>query len=51
MMSFYNVLNNSKFGNSVDRIYLTELEIKDTKETETSASFIELHLEIDSKDG
>jgi len=41
-------LNNSRFGDFVDRIYPIELEIKDTTDTDTSASYINLHLEIDS---
>ena len=40
--------NNSKFGGYVNLIYPTELEIKDTTETERSASYLDLHLEIDS---
>ena len=39
-------LNNSRFGDFVDRIYHIELEIKDT--TDRSASYLHLHLEIDS---
>ena len=42
-------LNNSKFGNFVDRVYLIELEIKDTTDTVRSASYLDLHLEIESK--
>ena len=42
-------LNNSRFGDFVDRIYPIELEIKDTTDTDTSASYLDLHLEIDSK--
>ena len=42
-------LNNSRFGDFVDRIYPIELEIKDTTDTDRSASYLELHLEIDSK--
>ena len=42
-------LNNARFGDFVDHIYLTELEIKDTADTDRSASFIDLHLEIDSE--
>jgi hypothetical protein len=42
-------LNNSRFGDFVDRIYLIELEIKDTTHTYTSASYLDLHLEIDSE--
>ena len=41
-------LNNSKFGDFVDRIFPIELEIKDTSDTDRSASYLELHLEIDS---
>ena len=43
------LLNNSKFGYFVDRIYSIDLEIKDTTETERSASYLDLKLEIDSK--
>ena len=42
-------LNNSKFVDFVDRIYPIELEIKDTTDTDRSASFLNLHLEIDSE--
>jgi len=42
-------LNNSKFGEFVDRIYPIELEIKDTTHTARSASYLDLHLEIDSE--
>ena len=38
-----------KFGDCVDSIYPIELEIKVTKETESSVSCHELHLEINSK--
>ena len=38
-------LNNSRFGDFVDRIYPIELEIKDTTDTDRSASYIDLHLE------
>ena len=37
-----------RFGDFVDRIYLIELEIKDTTDTDRSASYLDLHLEIDS---
>jgi hypothetical protein len=40
-------LNNSRFGDFVDRIYPIELEIKDTTDTDRSASYIDLHLQID----
>jgi hypothetical protein len=42
-------LNNSRFGNFVDRIYPIELEIKDTTDTDRSASYLDLHPEIDSE--
>ena len=42
-------LNNSRFGDFVDRIYPIELEIKDTTDTDRSASYLDIHLEIDSK--
>jgi hypothetical protein len=42
-------LNNSRFGDIADRIYPIELEIKDTTDTDTSASYLDLHLEIDSE--
>ena len=42
-------LNNSRFGYCVDRIYLIELEIKDTTDTDRSASYLELHLDIDNE--
>jgi hypothetical protein len=40
-------LNNSRFGDFVDRIYPIELEIKDTTDTDRSASYLDLHLKID----
>ena len=42
-------LNNSWFGDFVDRIYPIEFDIKDTTDTNMSASYIDLHLEIDSE--
>jgi hypothetical protein len=42
-------LNNSRFGDFVDRIYPIELEIKDNADTGRSASYLDLHLEIDSE--
>jgi hypothetical protein len=41
-------LNNSRRGDFADRIYPIELEIKDITDTDTCASYIDLHLEIDS---
>ena len=40
-------LNNSRFGDFVDRIYPIEFEIEDTTDTDRSASYLDLHLEID----
>jgi hypothetical protein len=42
-------INNSKFGDFIDRIYPIELEITDTTDTVISASYLDLHLEIDSE--
>ena len=42
-------LNDSRFGDFVDRIYSIEIEIKDTSDTNRSASYLDLHLEIDSE--
>ena len=42
-------LNKSKFGDYVERIYPIELEIKDTTDTVKSASYLDLHLEIDNE--
>jgi hypothetical protein len=42
-------LNNSRLGDFVDRIYIVELEIKDTTDTDRYASYLDLHLEIDSE--
>jgi hypothetical protein len=42
-------INNSKFGDFIDRIYPIALEITDTTDTVISASYLDLHLEIDSE--
>ena len=42
-------LNKSGFGDFVDGIYPIELEIKDTTNTDRSASYLDLHLEIGSE--
>jgi hypothetical protein len=39
----------ARFGDFVDRIYPIELEIKDTTDTDRSASYLDLLLEIDSE--
>jgi hypothetical protein len=41
-------LNISRFGDFVDCIYPIELEIRDTTDTDRSASYLDPHLEIDS---
>jgi hypothetical protein len=35
-------LNNSRFGDYLHRIYLNELEVKDTNDTQKYASYLEL---------
>ena len=42
-------LSTNKFHDFVDRIYSIELEIKDCKDTENSASYLHLHLDMDSE--
>jgi hypothetical protein len=42
-------LDNSRFGDFFARIYHTELEIKDVTDTDMSASYINMHFEIDSE--
>jgi hypothetical protein len=42
-------LNNFMFGDFVDRIYPIDLEINDTTDTDSSASYLDLHLEIDNE--
>jgi hypothetical protein len=41
-------LNNSRFGDYLHHIYPNELEVKDTTDTQTRASYFDLHLEIDN---
>ena len=40
------LLNNSKFGDYVDRIFPIELEIMDITGTDRTASYFDLHIEI-----
>jgi len=40
-------LNNSRFGDFVDRIYPIGFETKDITDTDRSVSYIDIHLEID----
>ena len=44
-------LNNSTFDDFVDYIYSIELEIKNTTDTDMFASYLDLHLEINSEGG
>ena len=48
-MTFVHSPNNSKFGEHVDHIYLIEFGINDITDTAKSASYFNLHLEIDSE--
>ena len=43
------LLNNYRLGDFVHRIYPIELEIKDTTDTDRSASYLDIHFEIDSE--
>ena len=43
-------LNNSRFGDFVDRIYPIELEINDTTDTDMSDLCLDLHLKFDSEE-
>ena len=42
-------LNDSGFGDFIDRIYPIELEITDTTDTDRSVSYLDLHTEIDNE--
>jgi len=42
--------NHSRFGNYVDRVLPIKLEIKNITYTALSASYLDLHLEIDNED-
>jgi len=42
-------LNNSRFGDFADHIHPIELEIKDTTDTDMTASYLDLDLETDSE--
>ena len=42
-------INNSRFGDFVDHIYPIDLEMKDTTDTDMSASYLGLHFEMDSE--
>jgi len=44
----YTQLNISRFGDYLHRIYPNELEVNDTTDNQTSASYLDLHLEIDN---
>jgi hypothetical protein len=38
-----------RYSITVNQVVVVELEIKDTTDTDTSASYIDLHIEIDSE--
>ena len=40
-------INNSRFAECIPLMYPPELEIKETKDTASSASFLDLYLEFD----
>ena len=42
-------LNNSRFGDYLNRIYPNELEVRDTTDTKRSASYLAIHIEIDNE--
>ena len=42
-------LNNSRFGDFVDRIYPIELKIKDTTDTDMSASYLDLDINSEGR--
>jgi hypothetical protein len=42
-------INNSRLGDFVNRIYPIELQIKDAIDTDMSASYLDLPLEVDSE--
>ena len=42
-------LNNYRFADYLHIIYPKELEVKDTAETQKSASYLDLHIEIDNR--
>jgi hypothetical protein len=44
-------VNNSRFVNCVDRIYPIELEIKNTTDTDASASYLDLYLKLEIQVG
>jgi len=41
-------VHNSRFGDDLHHIYPNELEVKDTTDTQKSASCLDLRLEIDN---
>ena len=40
--------NNSRLGDYPHRIYLNKLEVKDTTDTQKSASYLDVHIQSDS---
>jgi hypothetical protein len=47
LMMFFHYI--TRFGDFVDCIYPIELQLKDTTDTDWSASYLDLHLEIHSE--
>ena len=45
----FRFINNSRFGDFVDRIYPIELEIKDITDIARSVSYLDLHFDTDSE--
>jgi hypothetical protein len=42
-------LNQSQFGDYLHRIYPDELAVTDTADTQMSASYLDIHLDIDNE--
>jgi hypothetical protein len=47
LMTFYLSINNSRFAEFLPLIYPPELEVKETTDTASSASFLDLYLEFE----
>ena len=43
-------MNNSKFSESIDLIYLHEVDIDDSTDSTNTASYLDLQLEYDNED-
>ena len=49
ILGWITLLNNSRFRDDLHHIYPNELEDKDTTDTQKSASYLDLQLEIDNR--